>query len=65
MNIIEEKIVKAIKTKKFNPEILGERKWYNYFIKTTQLIWSRNLIDGYLVEVYEEKYGLHLCSIIV
>jgi hypothetical protein len=32
MKSIEEKIKYAIENNKLNPEILGERKWYNYFI---------------------------------
>jgi hypothetical protein len=62
---VETKISKALKTKKLNPEILGERKWYNYFIRTTELVWSRNNYDGYKIEVYTEKYGAHLTSIII
>lgn len=65
MNKIELKIHKAIQTKKLNPEILGERKWYNYFIRITELVWSRNLIDGYLIEVYDEKQGNHLATITI
>jgi hypothetical protein len=37
MTTIETKIKKAIKTSKLNPEILGERKWYSYFIRTTEI----------------------------
>jgi hypothetical protein len=65
MTTIETKIKKAIKTSKLNPEILGERKWYSYFIRTTELIWSRNLHNGYLIEVYNKKYGNNLGSIII
>jgi len=63
MNKLETKILKSLETNKLNPSILGERNWYNYFIKTTQLVWSRNFHDGYLIEVYDEKYGNHLASI--
>ncbi len=44
---IETKILKAIETNKLNPEILGERNWYNYFIRITELSWNRNFHDGY------------------
>lgn len=36
MTKIETKIKKAIQTNKLNPEILGERKWYSYFIRTSE-----------------------------
>jgi len=62
---IETKIKKAIGNNKLNPEILGERKWYNYFIRSTQLIWARNNHDGYQIEVYTKKYGTHLSTIII
>ncbi|HEX8575124.1 MAG TPA: hypothetical protein VF677_02415 [Flavobacterium sp.] len=65
MKILEAKIKKAIKTNKLNPEILGERRWYSYFIRSTELIWSTNLHSGYLIEVYDEKYGSHLTTVII
>ena len=65
MNKLENKILKAIETNKLNPEILGERNWYNYFIRVTELVCSRNNYDGYKIEVYEKKYGSHLNTIIV
>lgn len=61
----ETKILKAIETKKLNPEILGERNWYNYFIRITELVWNRNNFDGYRIEVYNEKHGEHLTTIII
>lgn len=65
MSDIESKVLNAVKSNKLNPEILGERNWYNYFICITELVWSRNLHDGYLIEVYTEKYGVHLATITV
>lgn len=52
---LEDKILKAINTNKLNPEILGERNWYNYFIRVTELVWTRNNYDGYLIEVYTDN----------
>jgi len=40
---IETKVKQAIKTNKLNPEILGERNCYNYFIRVSELFWTRNL----------------------
>lgn len=62
---LEQKILNAIKTNKLNPEILGERKWYHYFIRIAELVWSRNNHDGYLIEVYTEKWGEHLASVTI
>jgi hypothetical protein len=62
---IESKIRKSIECNKLNPTILGERNWNNYYIRTTKLVWSRNLMDGYLIEVYDEKYGNHLASLTI
>ena len=43
----------------------GERHWWGYFIRITELVWARNLWDGYQIEVYTEKYGKHLSTSIV
>ena len=62
---IEDKIKKAIESNKLSLNILGERQWYNYFIRVSELVWSRNLVDGYQIEVYDEEYGNHLATIFV
>ncbi len=56
MRKLQTKILQALQTKKFNPEILGERKWYNYFISVDELFWARNFIDGYLIHVYSNEF---------
>jgi hypothetical protein len=65
MKTIEEKIKQAVETHKLNPEILGERYWYGYYIRTTELVWARNFYDGYNIEVYEEQYGQHLATVVI
>lgn len=65
MNSLEFKILKAIENNKLNPEIIGERSWFNYFIRVTELVWVRNNYNGYKIEVYNEKYGSHLTTVIV
>ena len=65
MKLIEEKIRKAIETNKLNPKILGERNWCQYFICVTELVWSRNLHDGYKVEVYEKQSREHLATLTI
>jgi hypothetical protein len=62
---IEVKIQKAILSKKLDLNQLGERNWYNYFIRTSVLKWSTNLRDGYKIEVYRERYGDYLTTIVV
>lgn len=49
-------ILTALKTNKLNPNKLGERKWYNYFIAVDELIWARNFVDGYSIDIYSDEY---------
>ncbi|MDR3227207.1 MAG: hypothetical protein LBT56_06000 [Prevotellaceae bacterium] len=65
MKNIEEKVKRAIETNKLNPKVLGERNWYNYFIRITELVWARNFHDGYRIEVYEKQYGSHLTTVVI
>ncbi|NMR34404.1 hypothetical protein HIO71_09310 [Chryseobacterium aquaticum] len=61
---LENKVLKALKTNKLNPEILGERNWYNYFICVTELVWSRNNHDGYKIDVFTDNSKIeHLASV--
>ena len=52
---VKNKVLKALKNNKLNPEILGERNWCNYFIRVTELIWTRNNYDGYQIEIYSDN----------
>jgi hypothetical protein len=56
MSKLQTKILKALKTNKLNPNRLGERKWYDYFISIDELVWARNFIDGYLIHIYSDTY---------
>jgi hypothetical protein len=56
MSKLHTKILQALQTKKFNPEKLGERKWYNFFISVNELFWARNFIVGYLIHVYSNEF---------
>ena len=56
MNKIQSKILTALKTNKLNPNKLGERKWFNYFISVDELVWARNFIDGYLIHIFTDEY---------
>lgn len=63
---VEDKIRKSIETNKLNPQILGERNWYNLFIQVDELVWSRNLRDGYQIHVYSDKDKTrHLATVVV
>jgi hypothetical protein len=56
MSKLQTKVLTALKTNKLNPTILGERKCYNYFIRVADLVWARNLVDGYFIDVYSDEY---------
>lgn len=56
MSKLQSKILTALKTNKLNPTKLGERKWYNYLISVDELIWARNFVDGYSIDIYSDEY---------
>ena len=56
MNKLQSKILTALKTNKLNPNKIGERKWYKYFISIKELVWARNFIDGYLIHIYSDEF---------
>ncbi|MFT4061235.1 MAG: hypothetical protein QM642_02640 [Edaphocola sp.] len=62
---VDAKITKAIANNKLNLNKVGERNWFNYFIRITPLNWITNLKDGYKIEVYQKQYGEHLTTIII
>lgn len=56
MSFLQSKILTALKTNKLNPTKLGERKWYDYFISVDELVWARNFVDGYCIDIYSNEY---------
>ncbi|GHV36556.1 hypothetical protein FACS1894178_7900 [Bacteroidia bacterium] len=34
-------------------------------LQLSELVWTRNNYDGYKIEVYTEKYGIHLATIVI
>ena len=50
---LKEVILKAIENKKLAIKE-GERKWKNVILSTTNLIWARNMSDGYDMDIYYE-----------
>ncbi len=55
MSKLQTKILNALKTKKFNPNKLGERKWNDYFISVAELVGERNNHDGYKIAIYSDN----------
>ena len=62
---IENRILKAVSNNKLSMYKTGERNWCNYFIRVTPLYWMINLKDGYKIEVYQNKYGEHLATVVL
>ncbi|UGS23914.1 hypothetical protein [Flavobacterium channae] len=56
MSNLQTKILNALKTNKLNPNKIGERQWYKYFISIKELVWARNFIDGYLIHIYSDEF---------
>jgi len=61
---LEEKLKNAVENDRLNyKKYLGKGcKWYNYYLEIWELIWARNLCDGYKIHVYDsvdrkEHYG--------
>ena len=61
---IENKIKKAVRNKQLKL-VAGKRKWRNFHITIVELVWGRNLWDGYEIHVYTEEYGQHLVTVII
>ena len=59
---IQDKIKIAIENKQLKL-VSGKRKWRNYYISIVELVWARNLWDGYEINIYTEEYGRHLGTV--
>ena len=64
---LEEKMKYAVENQKLNYEKYFGRgcKWYHYYLEIWELVWARNLRDGYKIHVYDseerrEHYGTFL-----
>ncbi|MEE9581110.1 MAG: hypothetical protein V3V74_07340 [Nitrosomonadaceae bacterium] len=42
----------------------GERPWRNFVISITELVWARNLHDGYLIHVHDHN-SKHLTTLTI
>jgi len=58
---IKQKILNAIDNDRFKLTV-WKRTWYNYVVDIQELVWARNLHDGYNIYVYD-KDELHLETI--
>ena len=61
---LQNKISNAIAKRKLSLNKEGERYWYKFKLRITCLYWSRNLFDGYQIEVYDKVTGIHLDTVI-
>lgn len=61
---LKHKILNAVTKQKLSLKNEGERFWYSYKIRITILYWSRNLYDGYQIEVYDKKTAIHLETVV-
>lgn len=50
-----KKIISAINKNRLKL-IEGSRSWRNFTISITELVWARNLHDGYQIDVYDRKH---------
>ncbi len=65
MKTIEEKIKSAVDSGRLNLNKFGWRKWHKYYINTMELVWARNMHDGYQIDVYDGRTENHLAKIII
>ncbi len=60
-NSLPQKILSAIDLGrlKLTP---WKRSWYSYVLDIQELVWSRNLVDGYDIHVYDSDMS-HLATV--
>lgn len=52
MQTISQKILKSLNNWRLNP-VEWTKKWYNYNLSIQNFVWSRNIFDGYNIDVYD------------
>ena len=60
---LKDRIINAITIQKLSLNNEGVKYWYKYKLRITKLFWSRNIFDGYLIEIYDRTGDLHLGTI--
>jgi len=64
---LEERVRYAVENHKLNFEkYFGKGcKWYEYYLVANELIWVRNLRDGYEILVYSDEYRSECIAIFI
>jgi hypothetical protein len=61
-----KRIISVIKRESRSLKLAGGTKaWFCYRLDITPLVWARNLMDGFQIEVYDRIRGSHLGTITV
>ncbi len=61
---LKNKIIKAVNNNKLKL-IEGTRSWYSYSISITEMVWTRNLFDGYQIDIYDKDTNIFIERIYV
>ena len=61
---IETKIKNAVENGRLKL-VEGIRNWYNYTLSITEMVWARNLFDGYQIHVYKKDTNIHIATVYV
>ena len=65
---LEEKLRNAVENNRFNYEKhFGDGcKWHDYHLIVNELVWARNIWDGYEIDVYTNEYRKqHIATLMV
>ncbi len=60
-----KKIIKAIDNRRLSLKNEGEKNWFKYKLRITKLYWSRNLFDGYQIEIFDKRTDFHIDTVVV
>lgn len=61
-----KRIISVVKRESRSLKLVGGTKqWFCYRLDITELVWGRNLMDGYQIEVHDRIRGNHLGTITV
>ena len=56
MQNLEQKVINAIDNWSLKL-IEWKRNWYNYIISIQKLVWARNLMDWYFIDIYDKNWN--------
>jgi len=60
-----KKIIKAIDNRRLSLKNEGEKNWFKYKLRITKLYWSRNLFDGYQIEIFDKRTDFYIDTVVV